>query len=93
MTYSPPQKLSADTAPVFGTLVIEPEVSGQNNWTKVSPIPWYQLVLQTTFACLFRKFCYSRERAIVLFDLHACIGFLEHHWLRKSPKSPDPWFS
>jgi hypothetical protein len=39
---------------VFGTLVIEPEVSGQNNWTKVSPIPWYQMVLQTTFACLLQ---------------------------------------
>jgi len=62
MTYSPPQKLSADTAPVFGTLVIEPEVSGQNNWTKVSPIPWYQLVLQTTFAACLGNFA-IRESA------------------------------
>jgi hypothetical protein len=40
-------------SPVFGTLMIEPEVSGQNNWTKVSPIPWYQTVLQTNLACWF----------------------------------------
>jgi len=31
---------------VFGTLVIKPEGSGQNNWTMVSPIPWCQMVTQ-----------------------------------------------
>jgi nitronate monooxygenase len=32
---------------VFGTLVIKPEGSDQNNWTMVSPIPWYEVVAQS----------------------------------------------
>ena len=46
MTYSPSTKIVCRYgSPVFGTLVIEPEGSGQNNWTKVPPTPWYQMVL------------------------------------------------
>jgi hypothetical protein len=77
MTYSPPQKIVCRYgSPVFGTLVIEPEVSGHNNWTKVSPIPWYRMVPQTTFVCLFWAICHERERVVVLFDLHPCVGFV-----------------